>query len=406
MRRETSPSTRSTDSALHLKHPAAVVAVPDGRSAALQAVDERLAEQEGLGLGHDGFGIRTIDTWLSSPGSQAYDGSRWFAVNGKPFVFRGGGMMDQDMFLRYSHENVATQIQLIKSMGLNGLRLEGDDQPDDFYEQMDRAGLLIYGGFLCCNYWEEASRWTEKDQETNYRTALALGRQQRNHPSVVFFSWSDNVPSASQEAGVLKGFAETDFDVPVMASAEYKSTPTLGPSGMKEGPYNWFPPSYAYSLNCKGRTGNTPCTSGEFVNRGGAWAFQTESSPGSTIPTQDSLDRFMTPADQKPMVTSPNLAQFNSGRGEDDSGTSYSSFQHVGVLATAICHRYGTWTANPVTCPTNPPGATDLYNDNPSVSDFVRKAQAINYETVRASSRPTSTTRPGPTRPRPASSTG
>ncbi|MEV4623916.1 glycoside hydrolase family 2 protein [Asanoa sp. NPDC049573] len=330
------------------------------------------------------FGIRTIDTWLSAPGSQAYDGSRWFAVNGKPFVFRGGGMMDQDMFLRYSSDNVAHQIQLIKSMGLNGLRLEGDDQPDDFYEQMDRAGLLIYGGFLCCNYWEEAERWTAKDQETNYRTALALGRQQRNHPSVVFFSWSDNVPSASQEAGVLRGFAETDFDVPVMASAEYKSTPTLGPSGMKEGPYNWFPPSYAYSLNCKSRTGNAPCTSGDFVNRGGAWAFQTESSPGSTIPTQDSLDRFMTPADQKRMVTSPNLAQFNSGRGEEDSGTSYSSFQHLGVLATAICHRYGTWTAGPVTCPTNPPGTTDLYNDNPSVDDFVRKAQAINYETVRA----------------------
>ncbi|MEV4760002.1 beta-mannosidase [Micromonospora sp. NPDC049559] len=330
------------------------------------------------------FGIRTIDTWLSSPGSQAYDGSRWFAINGKPFVFRGGGMMDQDMFLRYSHEGVAHQIQLIKAMGLNGLRLEGDVQPDDFYEQMDRAGLLIYGGFLCCNFWEDPAQWSEKDHETNYRSALTLGRQQRNHPSVVFWGWSDNVPSPQQESGVLQGFAEVDFHIPVMASAEYKSTPTLGPSGMKEGPYNWFPPSYAYSLNCRSSSGNAPCTSGAFVNRGGAWAFQTESSPGSTIPTQESLDRFMTPADQTRMVTSPNLRQFNSGRGEEDSGTSYSSFQHVGVLATAICHRYGAWTANPVTCPTNPPGSTGLYSDNPSVSDFVRKAQAINYETVRA----------------------
>jgi exo-1,4-beta-D-glucosaminidase len=330
------------------------------------------------------FGIRTIDTWLSPPGSQAYAGSRWFAINGKPFVFRGGGMMDQDMFLRYSREKLAHEIQLIKSMGLNGLRLEGDDQPDDFYEQMDRAGLLIYGGFLCCNYWEDASQWTEKDHETNYRTALTLGRQQRNHPSVIFWSWSDNVPSERQEAGVLQGFAETDFDIPVMASAEYKSTPALGPSGMKEGPYNWFPPSYAYSLNCRTSSGNAPCTSGAFVNRGGAWAFQTESSPGSTIPTQDSLDRFMTPEAQTQMVTSPNLRLFNSGTGSRDSGTSYASFQHVGVLATAICHRYGPWTAGQVACPTNPPGTTGLYSDNPSVSDFVRKAHAINYETVRA----------------------
>jgi exo-1,4-beta-D-glucosaminidase len=92
----------------------------------------------------------------------------------------------------------------------------------------------------------------------------------------------------------------------------------------------------------------------------------------------------MSPAEQTRMVTSPNLRLFQSGRGAADSGTSYSSFQHIGVLATAICHRYGSWTAAPVTCPTNPPGTTDLYANNPSVSDFVRKGQAINYESVRA----------------------
>jgi exo-1,4-beta-D-glucosaminidase len=332
----------------------------------------------------DTFGIRTIETSLSPPGTRAYNGSRRFAINGRPFVFRGGGMMDQDMFLRYSHEGLAHQIQLIKAMGLNGLRLEGDDQPDDFYEQMDKAGLLVYGGFLCCDYWEEAENWTEKDHETNYRSALTLGRQQRNHPSVIFWSWSDNVPSTRQESGVLRGFADADFDVPVMASAEYKSTEALGPSGMKEGPYNWFPPSYAYSLNCRGSSGNDPCTRGAFVNRGGAWAFQTESSPGSTVPTRDSLDRFMTPAEQARMITSPNLRLFHSGTGATDSGTSYESFQHIGVLATAICNRYGTWTAEPVDCPASPPGTTDLYSDRPSIDDFVRKAHAINYETVRA----------------------
>jgi exo-1,4-beta-D-glucosaminidase len=330
------------------------------------------------------FGIRTVKTWLSAPGRSAYAGSRWFSVNGKPFVFRGGGMMDQDMFLRYSKERLGHEIGLIKAMGLNGLRLEGDDQPDSFYDEMDKAGLLVYGGWLCCNYWESPTDWTDKDHETNYRTALTLGRQQRNHPSVVFFSWSDEVPSAREEAGARQGFADSDFDIPLMASAEYKSTPTSGPSGMKEGPYNWFPPSYTYSLNCSGNSGANPCTGGAFVNRGGAWAFETEASPGSTVPTQDSLNRFMPPAAQTQMVTSPNLRLFNSGRGAQDSGTSYSSFQHIGVLGTAVCRRYGTWTAAPVTCPTNPPGTTNLYSNNPSISDFVRKGQALNYESVRA----------------------
>ena len=201
---------------------------------------------------------------------------------------------------------------------------------------------------------------------------------------MIFYSWSDETPGAAQEAGVIKGMKDADFDIPITASAEYKSTTTLGPSGMKEGPYNWFPPSYAYSLNCSGSTGANPCTSGAFVNRGGAWAFETESSPGSTIPTLDSLNRFMPPAAQQQMITSPNLRLFNSGRGGQDSGTSYASFQHVGVQATAICRRYGTWTATPVTCPTNPPGTTDLYANSPNITDFVKKGVALNYESVRA----------------------
>src|SRR5215211_7049513 len=68
-----------------------------------------------------------------------------------------------------------------------------------------------------------------------------------------------------------------------------------------------------------------------------------------------------------------------SGRSKTREGE-----QHIGVLATAICHRYGTWTAGPVACPANPPGTTNLYSDGPSIGDFVRKAHAINYETVRA----------------------
>ena len=293
-------------------------------------------------------------------------------------------MMDQDMFLRYSSARLDHQIQLIKSMGLNGLRLEGDVQPDQFYTAMDKAGLLVYGGFLCCNHWEDGASWGTDEHTVNYNSALTLGRQQRNHPSVVFWSWSDEQPVSQQEAEVRMGFADSEFNVPLIASAEYRSTPTLGNAGMKEGPYNWFPPSYAYSLNCKGSSGNAACTSGDLTNRGGAFAFDSESSPGSTIPTLDSLNRFMSPADQQQMITSPNLRLFNSGRGAQDSGTSYNSFQHIGVMATAVCQRYGAWTATAVTCPANAPGTTNLYNSSPSVADFVRKGQALNYESVRA----------------------
>ena len=76
------------------------------------------------------------------------------------------------MFLRYSKTRLDHEVSLIKAMGLNGLRLEGDDQPDSFYDEMDKQGLLVYGGFLCCNYWEEPGSWTAKDLDVNYNTAL------------------------------------------------------------------------------------------------------------------------------------------------------------------------------------------------------------------------------------------
>jgi exo-1,4-beta-D-glucosaminidase len=192
------------------------------------------------------------------------------------------------------------------------------------------------------------------------------------------FDITDLVNGSSRNALALKLYPNNPGAMLTQDFNDWTQTARDQNTGIK------YPPSYAYSLKCRGSSGNDPCTRGAFVNRGGAWALQTESSPGSTVPTRDSLDRFMTPAEQARMITSPNLRLFHSGTGATDSGTSYESFQHIGVLATAICNRYGTWTAEPVTCPASPPGTTDLYSDRPSIDDFVRKAHAINYETVRA----------------------
>ena len=83
----------------------------------------------------------------------APNGSRQFSVNGVPFVFRGGGW-SENLFLHYSGGDTASQIEMLKNLGLNGIRTEGKQMPDDFYEQMDRAGILIDGGFQCCDAWQ------------------------------------------------------------------------------------------------------------------------------------------------------------------------------------------------------------------------------------------------------------
>ena len=103
--------------------------------------------------GSETFAIRTITTRLVGRSPIAPRGSRQFLVNGRPFIFRGGGW-SEDLFLRYSSADTATQIAMIKNLGLNGIRTEGKQMPENFYEQMDRAGILIDAGYQCCDAWQ------------------------------------------------------------------------------------------------------------------------------------------------------------------------------------------------------------------------------------------------------------
>jgi exo-1,4-beta-D-glucosaminidase len=303
----------------------------------------------------DTFGIRTVTSRLVGASPQAPDGARVFAVNGKEFVFRGGGYMP-DMFLRYSKTETARQITLIKSMGLGGIRIEGHDMPRDFYEQFDRAGLMILGGFLCCDSWEPASEasLTERDFRILHDSARGIGERERNHPSVVTYGWSDNKPLPRQETESLAGFAEADFQVPIVASAEYKKTDKLGPAGEKEGPYDWVPPSYWYDT-----THFDPRDSSR-TNVGGSWAFASEQSAGHTVPTLDSLQRFLSPEEQAKLWQDPEYnqyhANYSTGHGGYHFGTLYT-------FDTALANRYGPWS---------------------DLASYVQLAQVANYENVRS----------------------
>src|SRR5207248_3181442 len=139
------------------------------------------------------FGIRTITTRLIGSAPIAPDGSRQFLVNGVPFVFRAGGW-SEDLFLRYSAADTANQIAMIENLGLNGIRTEGKQLPDNFYEQFDRAGILVDGGFQCCDAWQlqDSGLTTKHDFEILANSALTIGQNLRNHPSVMNFSWSDD----------------------------------------------------------------------------------------------------------------------------------------------------------------------------------------------------------------------
>ena len=176
--------------------------------------------------------------------------------------------------------------------------------PDDFYEQMDRAGILVDGGFQCCDAWQlqDSGLTSHHDFAVLQLSALTIGQNLRNHPSVLNFSWSDNNPTRRQEAVSLQGFQQADFQDPLIASAEYK---TAVRSSVRRARRR------GRTTGCRRATGTTPRTTTRATpsrtNVGGAWAFDSEASAGHTVPTLDSIKRFLSPFEQDRAVAEPGL---------------------------------------------------------------------------------------------------
>ncbi|MGN6172716.1 MAG: glycosyl hydrolase 2 galactose-binding domain-containing protein [Streptosporangiaceae bacterium] len=301
------------------------------------------------------FGIRTVTSYLTGSNAIEPSGTRAFKINGVPIVIRGGGF-DPNLFLRYSAADTAKQIALMKNMGLNTIRLEGHIMPGDWFQQMDAAGILVNGGFQCCDAWEVSGSLTQAQQDVLQNSAQTIGTNLRNHPSVFSFQWSDNQPTATQESVSIAGFTAADFypQTPLIASAEYKSTPKLGPAGEKEGPYDWVPPDYWYDTTHLG-------TDSTVTNAGGSWGYDSEQSAGDTVPTLDSLNRFMSASDLANLWQKPKFNQYHLNY-EPRCKTGYS-FGTLCHFDTALSSRYGPWS---------------------SLSQYVEQAQAQDYENTRA----------------------
>ena len=301
------------------------------------------------------FGIRTVTSYLT--GSNAIEplGARAFKINGVPIVIRGGGF-DPDLFLHYSAADTAKQIALMKNMGVNTVRLEGHIMPADWFQQMDAAGILVNGGFQCCDAWEVSGTLTQPQLDVLQNSAHTIGTNLRNHPSVFSFQWSDNRPTAQQEEVSITGFTAADFypQTPLIASAEYKSTATLGQAGEKEGPYDWVPPDYWYDTTHLG-------TDSTVTNAGGSWGYDSEQSAGDTVPTLDSLNRFLSASELADLWQKPKFNQYHLNY-EPRCKTGYS-FGTLCHFDAALSSRYGSWS---------------------SLGQYVEQAQAQGYENTRA----------------------
>jgi len=276
------------------------------------------------------FGIRQVTSEMNP------NGYRVFSINGKRIVIRGGGW-SPDMMLRQNPQRLEDEIRLTKDMGLNTIRLEGKLETEHFFDLADRYGILIMAGWCCCDAWEKWPKWPPENFDISQESLRDQIRRLRNHPSLfVWLDGSDNPPPPDVEQNYLNVLKACRWPNPVVSSATAKPTSVTGNSGVKmTGPYEYVAPSYW-------ETDKT---------RGGAYGFNTETSPGPAIPVTESLEKFIPKEKLWPISE---VWDYHAGGG---------AFKNVKVYSDALNARYGA--------------ATDL-------KDYEMKAQLMNYEGIRA----------------------
>jgi exo-1,4-beta-D-glucosaminidase len=218
------------------------------------------------------FGVREITSELTPAGA------RLFRVNGRPILIRGAGW-SQDMLLRSDTRRLRDQFRLVEDMNLNTIRLEGKLETEEFFHMADRDGVLVMLGWCCCDHWERWKDWTADDLPIATESLRSQMLRLRNHASLlVWLNGSDIAPPADVERAYLDVEAETHWPNPILSAASSQTTKGGGLNGVKmTGPYDYVAPSYWYVDK----------------HNGGAYGFNTETSPGPAIPSSASREKFL-----------------------------------------------------------------------------------------------------------------
>jgi exo-1,4-beta-D-glucosaminidase len=222
------------------------------------------------------FGIREITSELTDKGH------RLFRVNGKKVLIRGGGWAP-DLMLRENSARLQDEFRYVLGMNLNTIRLEGKLETDKFFDLADRYGVLVMAGWCCCDIWEQWKKWDERTLPIATESLRTQILRLRSHPSLlVWLNGSDGPPPPDVEQAYIDVLKQTSWPNPYLSSATARATTVTGPSGVKmTGPYDYEPPFY-WLVDQK---------------YGGAYGFNTETSPGPAIPVAESIRKFIA-ADQ------------------------------------------------------------------------------------------------------------
>ncbi len=258
-------------------------------------------------------------------------------VNHRPVLIRGAGWAPE-ILLRAPRERLESEFAYVRDMHLNAIRLEGKLDSDDLFDLADENGILVLAGWTCCDRHEEWAKWTDDDLRITSASLRSQLLRLRSHASLaLWMNGSDHHPPPAVEQRYLDILGETAWPNGVISSATAETTPLTGTTGVKmTGPYDYVPPAYWLQDPRK---------------FGGAWGFNTETSPGAAIAVRESLEKFLPPDQLWPRGP---LWNFHAGAGEANKLDRFDM------------------------------AMGKIYGEPASLDDYLRKAQAMAYDGQRA----------------------
>ena len=282
-----------------------------------------------------GIPPRITDTWvqtlepgaLGSPSVQPVPGG-WpgtdlvIVVNGVRIAARGGNWGMDDMMKRVSMAHLEPYFRLHRNAHVNIIRnWMGQSTEENFYELADKYGLMVWNDF-----WESTEQYNLEAQDPALflKNARDTILRFRHHPSIVVWCGrNEGVP----QAPINQGLAE------LIRTLDHTRYYTPGSNRINlrgSGPYLWEPPSLYFR-----------------INRG----FSVELGMPS-VPTLESFKSFIPEPDRWPISDTWAYHDWHQSEGG-----------RVSFYMNAMNREFGAPT---------------------SFSDFVRKAQMLDYAGYRA----------------------
>lgn len=284
------------------------------------------------------FGIREFTSEFDEK-----TGGRIFFVNGQKVFIRGGNWIASDAFLRLSPERYDNEVKMHASMNMNMIRVWGGSitERPEFYEACDKYGLMVWQDLWitgdCNGRWVDQKKADNQKVRRNYpdnhnlfiRSAADQVKMLRNHPSLVIWCGGNEFPPPDGINEVLR-----DSLFPLLDPDRFYLSESTGSELMKnpyggtgDGPYNVMEPSWFFTFR----------------------SFPFNAEIGSVgLPETESLERILSPS----ATIVPD---------EKNLHPEWTYHKYIG---------YRDFPAR--------------YGEVKGFSDFVLKAQMVNYEQYRS----------------------